>query len=194
VNLSIERTGSEVMTPFGATDQAVSLDSLVADPLLFRTWYDEALPRVYRYLLTRCGDQALAEEVTQEAFVEAIQSRRKFRGRSDPVTWVIAIGRNRLVDHIRHDRRSASRHLRLIDSRRDLESSAWRTSDEREAIDQALATLLPDQRLALTLRYLDQLPVREIASLLHRSESATESVLSRAREAFRLAYEGHSDA
>ena len=99
-----------------------------------------------------------------------------------------------LVDHIRHDRRSASRHLRLIDSRCELESSAWRTSDEREAIDQALATLLPDQRLALTLRYLDQLPVREMASLLHRSESATESVLSRAREAFRLAYEGHSDA
>jgi RNA polymerase sigma-70 factor (ECF subfamily) len=194
VNLGIERTGSEVMTPFGATDQAVSLEALVADPLLFRTWYDDALPRVYRYLLTRCGDQALAEEVTQEAFVEAIRSRRKFRGRSDPVTWVIAIGRNRLVDHIRHDRRSASRHLRLIDSRRDLESSAWRTSDEREAIDQALATLLPDQRLALTLRYLDQLPVREIAALLHKSESATESVLSRAREAFRLAYEGHSDA
>ena len=182
------------MTPVRPTADPVSLERLVADPVRFRAWYDEALPRVYRYLLTRCGDQELAEEVTQEAFVEAIRSRRKFRGKSDPVTWVIAIGRNRLVDHIRHDRRSATRHLRLVDSRRDLESSAWRTSDEREAIDQALATLLPDQRLALTLRYLDQLPVREIASLLHRSESATESVLSRAREAFRLAYEGHSNA
>jgi len=181
------------MTPVRSTADAVSLETLVADPVRFRAWYDEALPRVYRYLLTRCGDQELAEEVTQEAFVEAIRSRKKFRDQSDPVTWVIAIGRNRLVDHIRHDRRSASRHLRLIDSRRDLESSAWRTSDEREAIDQALAALLPDQRLALTLRYLDQLPVREIASLLHRSESATESVLSRAREAFRLSYEGHSD-
>jgi RNA polymerase sigma-70 factor (ECF subfamily) len=194
VNIGIERTGSEVMTPVRLTADAGSLQTLVADPVRFRAWYDEALPRVYRYLLTRCGDQELAEEVTQEAFVEAIRSRRKFRGQSDPVTWVIAIGRNRLVDHIRHDRRGAARHLRLIDSRRDLESSAWRTSDEREAIDQALATLLPDQRLALTLRYLDQLPVREIAALLHRSESATESVLSRARDAFRLAYEGHSDA
>ena len=194
MNLGIERRGSEVMAPVRSTADAVSLETLVADPVRFRAWYDEALPRVYRYLLTRCGDQELAEEVTQEAFVEAIRSRRKFRGQSDPVTWVIAIGRNRLVDHIRHDRRGAARHLRLIDSRSDLESSAWRTSDEREAIDQALATLLPDQRLALTLRYLDQLPVREIASLLHRSESATESVLSRAREAFRLAYEGHSDA
>jgi RNA polymerase sigma-70 factor (ECF subfamily) len=194
VNLGIERAGIEVMTPVRPTADPVSLERLVADPVRFRAWYDEALPRVYRYLLTRCGDQELAEEVTQEAFVEAIRSRRKFRGNSDPVTWVIAIGRNRLVDHIRHDRRSATRHLRLVDSRRDLESSAWRTSDEREAIDQALATLLPDQRLALTLRYLDQLPVREIASLLHRSESASESVLSRAREAFRLAYEGNSNA
>jgi RNA polymerase sigma-70 factor (ECF subfamily) len=193
VNLGIERAGIEVMTPVRTTADPVSLETLVADPVRFRAWYDEALPRVYRYLLTRCGDQELAEEVTQEAFVEAIRSRRKFQGRSDPVTWVIAIGRNRLVDHVRHDRRSAARHLRLVDSRRDLESSAWRTSDDREAIEQALATLLPDQRLALTLRYLDQLPVREIASLLHRSESAAESVLSRAREAFRLAYEGHSD-
>jgi RNA polymerase sigma-70 factor (ECF subfamily) len=194
VNLGIERTGGDVMTPVRSTANGVSLETLVTDPARFRAWYDEALPRVYRYLLTRCGDQELAEEVTQEAFVEAIRSRRKFRGQSDPVTWVIAIGRNRLVDHIRHDRRSATRNLRLIDTRRDLESSAWRTSDDREAIDQALTTLLPDQRLALTLRYLDQLPVREIASLLHRSESATESVLSRAREAFRHAYEGQTDA
>jgi len=182
------------MTPARSTADAVSLETLVADPVRFRAWYDEALPRVYRYLLTHCGDHELAEEVTQEAFVEAIRSRRKFRGQSDPVTWVIAIGRNRLIDHIRHDRRGAARHLRLIDSRRDLESSAWRTSDEREDVERALSNLSAEHRLALMLRYLDQLPIREIASLLHRSESATESVLTRAREAFRLAYEGHSDA
>jgi RNA polymerase sigma-70 factor, ECF subfamily len=182
------------MTPARSTDEPVSLERLVADPVRFRAWYDEALPRVYRYLLTRCGDQELAEEVTQEAFVEAIRSRRRFQGRSDPVTWVIAIARNRLVDHIRHDRRSATRHLRLVDSTRDLESSAWRESDDREAIRQALGTLLPDHRLALMLRYLDQMPVRQIASALNRSESATESVLSRAREAFRRAYEGQTDA
>jgi DNA-directed RNA polymerase specialized sigma24 family protein len=69
------------MTPVRPTDDAVSLETLVADPVQFRAWYDEALPRVYRYLLTRCGEQELAEEVTQEAFVEAIRSRRKFRGR-----------------------------------------------------------------------------------------------------------------
>lgn len=59
---------------------------------------------------------------------------------------------------------------------------------------QALAKLLPDQRVALMFRYLDQMSVREVAKLMHRSESATESLLSRAREAFRLAYEGQTDA
>jgi RNA polymerase sigma-70 factor, ECF subfamily len=182
------------MTPVGAADGGVSLGAIVADPVRFRIWYDDALPRVYRYLLTRCGDQALAEEVTQEAFTEAIRARRRFEGRSDPVTWICAIGRNRLVDHMRHDRRSASRHLSLIDAQPDHESTAWRDSDEREAVQRALASLLPDQRLALMLRYVDQLPVREIAALLHRTESATESVLSRARDAFRRAYEGQTDA
>ena len=44
------------------------------------------------------------------------------------------------------------------------------------------------QRVVMVLRYLDQLPVREIASTIGRSEKATESLLSRAREAFRRAY------
>jgi RNA polymerase sigma-70 factor, ECF subfamily len=173
--------------------EPISLEDLVADPVRFRAWYDDALPRVYRYLMARCGDQSLAEEATQEAFVEAIRSRRRFAGRSDPVTWICAIGRNRLVDHARRDRRGAARHLRLVEERVNAESP-WRTSDERDAVEAALTFLAPDQRLSLTLRYLDQLPVREIAGLLHRSESATESLLSRAREGFRRAYEGHTDA
>lgn len=190
----IERAGNKGMTPLGGTHDARSLDALVADPVRFRDWYDDALPRVYRYVLTRCGDETLAEEITQEAFVEAIRTRRRFEGRSDAVTWICAIGRNRIVDHARHDRRSANRHLQLIEAGGDRESRAWGQSDAREDVHRALSTLLPDQRLALMLRYLDGLPVREIADLLHRSESATESMLSRAREAFRGAYEGNTNA
>jgi len=173
--------------------EPTSLEDLVADPIRFRAWYDDALPRVYRYLMARCGDQSLAEEATQEAFVEAIRARRRFAGRSDLVTWICAIGRNRLADHARRDRRGAARHLRLVEQRAH-EDNVWRASDEREAVEAALTTLAADQRLSLTLCYLDQLPVREIAGLLHRSESGTESLLSRARDGFRRAYEGHTDA
>ena len=53
------------------------------------------LPRVYGYLYARCGhDPDLAEELTQETFVEAIRDRRGFAGRADAVTWLCAIGRH----------------------------------------------------------------------------------------------------
>jgi RNA polymerase sigma-70 factor (ECF subfamily) len=196
VTISTERAGLEEMTPQGALGdpRPLSFAALVADPLRFRAWYDEALPRVYRYLLTRCGDEALAVEVTQEAFVQAIRARRRFEGRADPVTWICSIGRNRLVDHARRDRRNESRHLRLIRAHTDFENSAWRAGDEREDVERALQSLSAEHRLALMLMYLDQLPVREIAHLLRRSESATESLLGRAREGFRRAYEGQTDA
>jgi RNA polymerase sigma-70 factor, ECF subfamily len=194
MTVKIDRASHQEMTPPSPMgDGAFSFDRLVADQAGFRIWYDDALPRVYRYLLARCGDQSLAEEATQEAFVAALRARRRFEGRSDPVTWVCAIGRNRLADHVRGDHRNASRQLRLIDARHDFETSAWRQSDVREGVERALNTLTREQRLALMLRYLDQLRVGEIAGLLRRSESATESLLSRARDGFRRAYEGQTD-
>jgi RNA polymerase sigma-70 factor (ECF subfamily) len=165
-----------------------TLDALVQDPVAFRHWYDLVLPRVYRYLLARSGEPWLAEELTQQTFVEAIRNRRRFDGRSDVVTWLCAIGRNKLVDHYRRAGRDATRHQRLAAVGADADTAA--PVEERDAIRRAFAELPNDQRLALILRYLDQMPVRDVAAQLGRSEKATESLLSRARQGFRLAYGG----
>ena len=169
-----------------------TLKALVRDPAAFRDWYDLTLPRVYRYLLSRTGDVSLAEEVTQQAFVEAVRHPGRFDGRSDIVTWLCAIGRNKLVDHYRRSGRDDDRRQRLAVVDRGL-ADATAAFDERDAIHRALAQLPPDQRLALIFRYLDQMTVREVASQLSRSEKATESLLSRGREAFRNAYGGPID-
>lgn len=172
--------------------EPTTLADLVRDEAAFRRWYDGALPRVYRYILARCGgDAALAEELTQQTFLEAIRHRTQFQGRSDVITWLCAIGRRKLVDHHRRRQREERRALRLQQLAADDSSGVPETAAEVRAI---LDTLAPDQRLALTYRYLDQLPVAEIARLLGRSESAAESLLSRARDAFRLAYRGVADA
>ncbi|KRT63161.1 MAG: ECF subfamily RNA polymerase sigma-24 factor [Chloroflexi bacterium CSP1-4] len=65
---------------------------------------------------------------------------------------------------------------------------AWQRLDEREAILRALHGLPALQRAVLVFHYADGLPVREIARRLGKSESATESLMTRAREAFRRAY------
>lgn len=170
------------------------LEGIVADEAAFRAWYDATLPRVYRYLLSRCGhDPALAEELTQQTFVEAVRNRARFDGRADMVTWLCAIGRNKLVDHHRRAGREQRRNLRLIQDRHDA-GAAWGAVETREAVERALAAINPEQRLALIFRYLDGLPVREIALAIGRTESGTESLLVRARDAFRRAYGGQTDA
>jgi len=173
----------------GLTREPDNLNAIVADQAAFRAWYELALPRVYRYLLARCGgDPDLAEELTQQTFVDGVRRRKTFDGRSDAVTWLCGIGRHKLVDHYRRSGRVSQRQLRTVSEHSSGQADGWSEHELRSAVEPALAQLPGEQRVVMALRYLDQMPVREIASTIGRSEKATESLLSRAREAFRRAY------
>lgn len=172
------------------TDGAVSTTRGLefVDEAAFRAWYETALQRVFGYLLRRTGDAPWAEDLAQRAFIEAIRARSKFRREADPTTWVIAIARRKLIDDLRaRDRRE--RGLFGIRVRALAAQSANDLSGRELAVDlqAAVAGLPAMQRAAVVLCYVDGLPVRDAASLLHRSEKATESLLSRARVALRLA-------
>jgi RNA polymerase sigma-70 factor, ECF subfamily len=150
----------------------------------FRAWYEETLPRVYGYLFNRCGRNAeLAEELTQETFFEALRSGHVL-DRRDPATWLIGIARHRLVDHFRRLQRRERGLLRLVAARPP--QTIWiNPPDPDDRLADALTRLPAAQKAAIVLRYLDDLPVREVAQLLGRSEGATESLLSRGRAALR---------
>ena len=170
------------------------LSAVVSDEERFRDWYDATLPQVYRYLAARCaGDDVLAEELTQQTFVEAVRHHDRFDGRADVVTWLCAIGRNKLVDHYRRSSRETRRHGRLIGASTG-GADPWQGVETRDAVETALGLLPADQRLAILFHDLDGLTVREVAALIDRSEKATESLLARARDAFRRAYGDPTDA
>jgi RNA polymerase sigma-70 factor (ECF subfamily) len=181
--------------PFEAAAPAVRVAEFAAcfaSEVAFRRFYDQALPRLYGYLFHRCrGDAALAEDLTQTAFSEAVRRRGSYDGRSDPVTWLIGIARHKLVDHFRAEARDERRRLSLVinDLALDSEDCAWRNVDERELLEDALGRLTAMQRAVLILHYADGLAVREVAREIGKSESATESLLTRARDALREAYE-----
>jgi RNA polymerase sigma-70 factor (ECF subfamily) len=179
-------------SPAQDVERARSFLALFDDESMFRRWYDESLPHVYSYLLSRCGgDASAAKELTQEAFVEAVRKRTAFGGESDALAWVLGIAKHKLADHFRRLAREKRRHLRLISSERSLGMAVARF-DSREAVIAALAKLPAVQRAALTLHYLDQMPMREIADVLGKSESAVESLLARGRDNFRVSYEEQS--
>jgi RNA polymerase sigma factor (sigma-70 family) len=173
-------------------DRRSEFRAIFADEDRFRDWYEVAARRLYRYLFGRCGgDVALTEELTQQAFLHAIRHRETYDGRADPMTWLIAIGRNALIDHVRRVEREERQRLRLVvrEIPADELGRARPSRDERELIVAALAGLAPAQRTALVLHYVDGQSVRNIARELGRSEGAVEQLLNRGRTRFRELYE-----
>jgi RNA polymerase sigma-70 factor (ECF subfamily) len=189
----IDSPGSGEQVESRQPDRRAELQAIFADERRFRPWYDVAARRVYAYLFGRCGgDASLAEELTQLTFMDALRHRDSYDGRADSVTWLIAIARNRLLDHLRRQEREERRRLRLIVREiapQDAHDAAWRTRDEREDIVQAMRGLPATQRAALILHHVDGLPIRDVATAMGRSQTAVESLLSRGRERFRKAYE-----
>jgi RNA polymerase sigma-70 factor, ECF subfamily len=159
--------------------------------------YDHALPQVYGYLLARCGQRAVAEDLTAETFLAAVDAIRAGQGAAVSTAWLVGVARHKLSDHWRRQARE-QRALHAVgagpgspaepDDPWDARLDALRARD-------VLQRLGPHHRAALTLRYMDDLPVPEVAGLLGRTVHATEALLVRARSAFRAAYsrEGEGD-
>jgi RNA polymerase sigma-70 factor (ECF subfamily) len=154
--------------------------------------YDRALPAVYGYLLRRCGDATTAEDLTSEAFMAAVEAIQGERVPSLSVAWLVGVARHKLVDHWRRLARE-DRKLALVDAPESVDE--WEQEIDAVRARGVLAELSPQHRCVLTLRYLDGLPVRDIADHMGRTEHATEALLVRARASFRHVYgERGSDA
>jgi RNA polymerase sigma-70 factor (ECF subfamily) len=154
------------------------------------TLYDRALPQVYGYLMARCGDRAVAEDLTAETFLAAAAVRTNV---PPTVGWLIGVARHKLVDHWRWQARQ-ERLLHAVEGSSSSSDDPWDVELDRLHAHDVLTRLAPQHRAALTLRYLDGLSVPESATALGRGVAATEALLVRARREFRHVYEGSNDA
>lgn len=150
--------------------------------------YEHALGDVYGYLIRRCTNTAIAEDLTADTFLAAAYAARHGTTHVDDlsVAWLIGTARHKLIDHWRRD----GRHRAALEE-------LWGGGAEQTAVNDALHTveamhvrqvlsrLTVPHRTALTLRYLDGLAVGEVARHLDRSVHATESLLIRAKAAYR---------
>jgi RNA polymerase sigma-70 factor (ECF subfamily) len=114
------------------------------------------------------------------------------RGRGAPAAlstaWLIGVARHKLCDHWRRQARE-ERTLRAVAAGPGADAGdPWDGTLDAVAARAVLGRLAPQHRAALTLRYVDDLPVPDVAAILGRSLHATEALLVRARSAFRAAY------
>ena len=153
--------------------------------------YDVALPDVYGYLASRCGSASVAEDLTSETFLAAVDAVRRDRVPDITTAWLIGVARHKLVDHWRRTERD-QRSLKAVDSA-PVADDEWDVRLDALVAHRTLEQLGAHHRSALTLRYLDGLPVRDVAECLGRTEGATEQLLLRAKAAFRDRYELTTD-
>ncbi|MFI9385703.1 RNA polymerase sigma factor [Kutzneria sp. NPDC052558] len=149
--------------------------------------YEQALPQVYGYLLARCRQRAVAEDLTAEVFLAAMDSCRRGKVTEVSTSWLIGVARHKLVDHWRRAERER-RGLRVLGGLVREAEDPWDERLDALLARDVLAALSAQHRCVLTLRYLDGLPVPEVASCLGRTVQATEALLVRARGAFRAHY------
>ncbi|HTH06295.1 MAG TPA: RNA polymerase sigma factor [Ilumatobacteraceae bacterium] len=164
----------------------MQLSSRAVDREAAREFFTHAIPDVYGYLLHRLRDRVVAEDLTSETMVAAIRGLGSSPTELPSLAWLIGIARHKLLDHWRREARD-QRHLEMISANTSRTTFVDDVPDAGRAQD-ALALLSANYRAVLTLRYVDQLSVAEVATLMQRSFHATEKLLVRARAELRDRY------
>jgi RNA polymerase sigma-70 factor (ECF subfamily) len=142
----------------------------------FYSLYHRDSPLVLRYLYVRVRDMTMAEDLCSDTFCRAWDSWSRFSGdESAARAWVMRIARNRLIDHLRHDRRVTFEEL---DESR-AASGGPETATERIDLRRALAGLSTDERDLLAMR-MAGMSHAEIGKTQDRSEEAVKKSWQRA--------------
>ncbi len=185
-------------------DQALTDDRqlirrmLAGDERAFEAFFSAYFARVYRFALPRLnGDVEATQEVVLSALTKALRNLSDFRAESNLFTWLCQICRHEVVDHIRARRRS--RHVVLIDDepelRMALESieapedydllAKYGRAEVSRLVRVVLDRLPSSYGDALEWKYIQGDSVEVIGERLGIGTTAAQSLLARARVAFR---------
>jgi len=168
-------------------EDAVSEDSFDE---AFSRLFEQRFAPLFRYLMRLTDDRELASDLAQEAFVRLY---RRGTLPDSPGAWLVTVAHNLLRDL----RRSARRQLLLLSARQEPGIDRERASgpegqvladERRDQVRAALERLSQRDRRALLLRHSGH-SYREIATALEVAESGVGTMLIRASQAFRRAYE-----
>lgn len=153
------------------------------DDTSFIAFYDVAVGEIFRYFnRATAGDRALAEDLTQETFLAAVKAYKNGQADAFTMPWIITVARNKLIDHYRKRSRE-DRKLTLMQSSKPVEDFTISLQDLSTSKGLELLRMVPERhRLILVLRYVNDLPVADIARLVGPNLSATQSLLVRARQ------------
>lgn len=152
---------------------------------------------LFRFIRRRVsGSIEDAEEIVQDTFATAVELAPTYDGTCQPLTWLCSLARLMIRTHLKKNaqgNRTFFRNALSLDdeSRLAVRSVHDPSASVEELVDRMdrvrmvqalLDTLSIEQREAVTMRYVEQFSIPEIARVMNRSEKAVEKLLERAKE------------
>lgn len=176
--------------PASAEEDASLVKAARRDPAAFAALYRRYVTPIYRYLYSRVGNGADAEDLTAQVFTEALEGLPRYRERGNFAAWLFTIARHKATDHHRQQRS----HLSLneaLDS--PVEGADPLAHVVQEEALQRLATLVvqldEEQQELLRLRFAGGLTYGEMGTLVGRSEAAIKMAVHRLLRRLEAAWE-----
>jgi RNA polymerase sigma-70 factor (ECF subfamily) len=174
-----------------ASEEAMlRLAALAGDAHAWGQLFESAYPQVQRYLRWRCGTQQhLHDDLTQDVWHLAVRKLKSF----DPhracfASWVCGLAGYLARNAIRGQGRRLKHLAQFAQQQPQPGVVTLADGPDPDRVALALAEIAPQYEAVLRLKYLDEQPVNQIAQELKLSVKAVESLLSRARQAFREVY------
>lgn len=172
---------------------------LRGDEQALRAFFDEYFPRLYRYARHRLRNDADVDDVVQIVLAQAARRMETYRGEATLLTWLVQICRHEISRQLKQNQRDHDVMSPFLNDDllravvESIEATDHTGSSESESrrlelislVQFALDQLPEHYAKALELKYIEGYRSAEIATCLHISDEATQSLLARARRAFR---------
>jgi RNA polymerase sigma-70 factor (ECF subfamily) len=180
------------------SDVALARRILAGDEKAFDEFFDRYFPRLYRFALARLGDDGdVAEDIVQRVLIRALDRLHSYRGEASLLTWLCTLCRREISAG--HAHRHRRHEVSFFDDQPELRAALdTLAASELDDPERALARRELAHLVQLTLdhlpgrygevlewKYMQELSVGEIAGRLGVGYKAAESLLTRARLAFR---------
>jgi RNA polymerase sigma-70 factor (ECF subfamily) len=179
----------ECQTPGGTAMQKAQDAQLIMriasqDQAALRGLYARHQARVFRFLLRLVRQEAIAEELTNEVFMEAWRHAASFEGKSSAATWLLSIAHHRAVSSLRRRREQSwneEEAAEIADAEDDPEVQLQKT-DKASLLRRCLEALSPEHREVIDLVYYHEMSIGEVSSIVGIPESTVKTRMFYARK------------
>ncbi|MFA5714907.1 MAG: sigma-70 family RNA polymerase sigma factor [Candidatus Paceibacterota bacterium] len=153
----------------------------------FSQIYDEHVDKVYRFVLFKVSSEVIAQDITSETFTRLWKEISMDKEIRNPSGFLFSVARNMITDHYRLKDQNPvilDNPENILDNSQDIAGQAVQKDDMR-IITAALGQMDNDYRLALSMYYIEQEPISEVAKALGKSQGATRVIIHRGMKQLR---------